>query len=347
VSDAGDPFTVTREQEINDPRASPPHFVLLGAGASKAALPHGDKNGMDLPLMREIAVELNLSASFPDDLRELAVTDFEAAFSQLYERHQGMATQIEDAIADYFRQLRLPDETTLYDTLLLCLRGKDTIFTFNWDPLLFIARVRLNQRGLTDQFPAIFYLHGNVIAAYCEKDKIFGYTNGTCSKCGKPFTPTRLLFPVGAKDYNTDPGIRRAWEAAQAVLKDTFMLTLFGYSAPVTDVEAVDLLQKGWGEVGEREMEQTEIIHRPGANTEELIARWQPFIHTHHYELHDSFYDSWLGTHPRRSGEAHWNQYYAAKFIDANPVPRDITDLDQLVAWFEPLLEAEKRAGVV
>jgi len=343
---ASDAHLVTRDQEINYPWAGKPHFVLLGAGASKAALPDGDKNGRDLPLLREVATDLNLAASFPDDLQELAVTDFESAYSRLYERDPAQADPIEDAIAGYFRELRLPDEANLYDAILLSLRRKDAIFTFNWDPLLFLSRIRLNQLGLNDHLPSIFYLHGMVVAAYCEEDDVWGYTNGRCSQCGKPFTPTRLLFPVEKKDYNADPGIRGAWAAAQDVLKATFQLTVFGYSAPVTDVEAFDLLHQGWGEVAEREMEQTEIIHRPDANADELVERWQPFIHSHHYELHGSFYDSWLGTHPRRTAEAHRNQYLEAKFIENNPIPRDITDLSELADWFKPLIDAEKAASV-
>jgi len=341
-----DPRTLTRQQEIDNPRMGRPHFVLLGAGASKAALPDGDRNGMELPLLRDVAVDLDLAASFPDDLRELAESDFEAAYSRLFDRDRDQAVPIEEAIAEYFRRLRLPDEANLYDALLLSLRRKDAIFAFNWDPLLFISRVRLNQLGLTDDLPSIFYLHGNVIGAYCERDGVFGYTNGTCSECGMPFTPTRLLFPVEHKDYDTDPGIRAAWDAARAVLKDTYMLTMFGYSAPATDVEAFALLKEGWGEVAAREMEQTEIIHRPGANTDELVERWQPFIHSHHYELHDSFYGSWLGTHPRRSGEAYLSQYIDVKFIEDNPIPQDITDVAELAAWFEPLIAAERRAGI-
>lgn len=346
---ADDPFTATREDEVQGPRRTRPHVVLLGAGASKAALPNGDRNGRDLPLLRNIAVDLDLQAQFPADLRELAATDFEAAFSRLYDRDALLTEPMEATIAGYFRELRLPDEANLYDALLLSLRRKDAIFTFNWDPLLFISRVRLNQRGLNESLPSITYLHGNVIAAYCKKDDVFGYTNGICSKCGQPFTPTRLLFPVEHKDYTSDPSIRRSWEIARQLLKDTFMLTVFGYSAPVTDIEAFALLKEGWGSVGEREMEQTEIIHRPDAgadDVDEIVKRWEPFIHTHHYDTHGSFYQSWLGQHPRRSAEAHWNQYYDGKFIENNPIPQDISDLDELVAWFRPLLDAEAAAGV-
>ena len=62
------------------------------------------------------------------------------------------------------------------------------------------------------------------------------------------------------------------------------------------------------------------------------------------YEVHGSFYKSWLGHHPRRSGEAYWNQYWEAKFVSNNPIPQEFADLPELVDWFGPLLEAERRA---
>ena len=64
--DVGD---VTVEAEIASLRMERPHLVLLGAGASKAALPSGDRNGLAVPLMREIAEELKLADHFPHDLR--------------------------------------------------------------------------------------------------------------------------------------------------------------------------------------------------------------------------------------------------------------------------------------
>ena len=125
--EAADSRVVKREEEIANPRRSPSHFVLLGAGASKAAVPNGDRNGRRLPLLRDVATDLGLAAAFPDGLQELAVTDFEAAYSRLYERGRDLAAPIEDAIAGYFRELRLPDEANLYDTILLSLRTKDVV----------------------------------------------------------------------------------------------------------------------------------------------------------------------------------------------------------------------------
>jgi hypothetical protein len=46
-------------------------------------------------------------------------------------------------VREYFAQLELPVEPTIYDALLLSLRDKDAVFTFNWDPFLFQAHLRL------------------------------------------------------------------------------------------------------------------------------------------------------------------------------------------------------------
>ena len=226
-----------------------------------------------------------------------------------------------------------------YDLLHLCLRPKDAIFTFNWDPFLMQSRIRLARLGVT-QFPALFFLHGNITVGYCETDDTSGLLGRDCRTCGKPFIPSRLLFPVEKKNYNDDPFIAREWQAVRAYLKHAFWLTVFGYSAPETDVEAVDLLKEGWGDPAERNMEQTEIINRPGSNHDELHDKWQPFIHSRHFEIHDSFYESWTANHPRRSGEAYFNQW-RAQFIENNPVPLEITELPQLVEWFEPLMAVE------
>ena len=121
------------------------------------------------------------------------------------------------------------------------------------------------------------------------------------------------------------------------------MFTVFGYSAPSTDVEAVELLKDTWGNVSKRNMEQTEIINRPGADHDVLRETWDSFIHTHHYDIFESFYESFLAYHPRRTGEAYWNQYYEAKFISRNAIPRDLTDIKTLIEWFRLLLEAEKK----
>ena len=68
-----DDHEVTVEQEIADTSHGRPHVVLLGAGASFAALSKGDKYGRPVPLLRDVAESLKLVDDFPEDLKDLAV----------------------------------------------------------------------------------------------------------------------------------------------------------------------------------------------------------------------------------------------------------------------------------
>jgi len=76
-----------------------------------------------------------------------------------------------------------------------------------------------------------------------------------------------------------------------------------------------------------------------------LRTTWDPFIHTHHYEIHGAFADSWLAKHPRRSVEAFWNQYILAQFINDHPIPPAGGTVEELVVWFAPLLKVERGAA--
>jgi NAD-dependent SIR2 family protein deacetylase len=334
---------VSVDQEIQTLRMQRPHVVLLGAGASKAAVPNGDRNGRPVPLLRELAVELDLARRFPDDLRNLALTDFEAAYSRLVDRADPLVDSLNNLIGDYFRQLRLPDEPNLYDYVNLCLRAKDVIFTFNWDPLIIDSQLRLRRSGV-ELLPRVFALHGNVAIGYCTRceQSGLGMIGHTCGGCGEPYMASNLLFPVERKDYTADSFINREWRAMEYFLGECFMFTIFGYSAPVTDVEAVASLKAAWGTVDQRNMEQTEIIDRPGCDVDELREKWDPFIHTHHYDVFDSCFESWMANHPRRTGEAYMSQYWDAQFMSNHPVPLRTKTLADLVDWFQPLLEVER-----
>lgn len=331
------------EEEIAALKMGRPHLVLLGAGASKAALPLGDRRGRPVPLMREIAEELGLEELFPADLRDLAHTDFEAAYSRLFDHGDPIVSELDALIGKYVSELRLPEEPNLYDYLNLCLRAKDVIFTFNWDPLLVQSQLRLHRAGV-ELLPRVFTLHGNVAIGYCEvcEQSGIGMVGRPCGGCGKPYQASRLLFPVEHKDYTSDPFIDREWRAMKYFLGQCFMFTIFGYSAPVTDVEAVAMLRAAWGDVSNRAMEQTEIIDRPGCDADELREKWDPFIHTHHFDVFDDFFSSWMAEHPRRTGEAYIAQFWEAQFISENPVPRNPATVDELIGWFEPLLAIER-----
>ena len=48
-----------------------------------------------------------------------------------------LTSKTESRVAEYFASLELPNPATIYDYLVLCLRPKDVIATFNWDPFPF------------------------------------------------------------------------------------------------------------------------------------------------------------------------------------------------------------------
>ena len=66
------------------------------------------------------------------------------------------------------------------------------------------------------------------------------------------------------------------------------MVTIFGYGAPQSDRAAVQLLLEAWGGPQKRSLEQFEIIDIRDEN--DLLESLEPFIHTHHYEIHTDFY---------------------------------------------------------
>jgi len=54
------PPEYTEEFEISHATFGRPHVVLLGAGASYAAFPDGDKNGRKLPLLKDFVEVIGL-----------------------------------------------------------------------------------------------------------------------------------------------------------------------------------------------------------------------------------------------------------------------------------------------
>ena len=204
---------------------------------------------------------------------------------------------------EYFAQLELPVEPTIYDALLLSLRDKDAVFTFNWDPFLFQAHLRLQRAGVPgSSLPTIWFLHGNVAVGYCmEHEQVRGIPGYPVLALRQQPHGQPLAVPSGAQGLpgrlDDRAGVGRSAEVP-ASRRHVHGVRL---QRPVTDVEAKQLLKDAWGDVEDRRMEQTEIINRPGADHDELREMWSPFIHTHHYEIHESFYDSWIANHPRRT----------------------------------------------
>ncbi len=136
----------TEEEEINKTDFGRPHCFLLGAGASLAAFPNGDKNGKKLPVMANFIEVLGLESLLEKAGYKPPFGNFEEIYAELSSKpeHEEIVTELETEIYEYFESLELPDEPTLYDHLILSLREKDVIATFNWDPFLFQAAARNN-----------------------------------------------------------------------------------------------------------------------------------------------------------------------------------------------------------
>jgi len=60
-----------------------PHVVLLGAGASLAAFPNGEKNGILLPLMRNLIETVGLEDALEKYGVNKKIEDFEAFYDDL------------------------------------------------------------------------------------------------------------------------------------------------------------------------------------------------------------------------------------------------------------------------
>ena len=328
------------EELIHDTRIGRPHVVILGAGASKAAFPDGDKNGKKPPLMCNFVETLGLNSDFERYRLQYKSDNFEDIYSDLHEKsgYRELVELINRKVWNYFSNLELPSYPTLYDHLVLSLREKDLIATFNWDPFLYYACWRNHKKV---KLPHTAYLHGNVAVGYCLKDNTKGWIRSQCSKCGEKFIPSRLLYPI-KKDYSQEPFIKDEWETTKHALGSAYILTIFGYGAPKSDVEAIKLMKSAWGDKYKRDIEQIEIIDIK--DERELRDTWRDFIHTHHYDITNDFYKSSIGLFPRRTCEAEWNYDMPEKevFYPQNPIPKNL-GFEELWEWYNPMIEAENK----
>jgi hypothetical protein len=225
----------------------------------------------------------------------------------------------------------------------MSLRKKDFVATFNWDPLLLQAYARSGDRST---LPRLIFLHGNIATGYCLKDRVVGNATAKCSRCGESFTRVPLLYPIKRKNYAENEFISSEWELFKYALREAYMITIFGYSGPKTDQEALSAMSTAWGPVAKRELEQTCFITIQAE--QEVLQNFEKFVHSHHCEFNRDFYDSWIARHPRRTGEAWWNQYLECKFLPDNPIPRNATFSqlrDWVLAFRAPELELESRKG--
>lgn len=330
----------SEKSEIKDTSIERPHVFILGAGASRAAFPNGDKHGKIIPLMNELVEVVGLGDLVKGCGIEAPYDDFESIYSKIESdlKLKNLKEQIALKVFDYFSNLELPEKPTLYDHLVLSLRPKDVIATFNWDPFLWNA-VERNIGFMNGKPPSILFLHGSVSIAKCEScKKVFPRYPSQCQECEKEKSEIPILYPVTKKDYQSDAAIKAHWRNLEENLQKAYILTVFGYSAPKTDVEAIDLLKKGWGDPEKRNLEQVELIDIQ--NKKILRKNWEDFIHSHHFDIIENFYDSWAANHPRRSCEAFFAETMYCAFLDSFLIPKDL-GFNELYKWLEPRLKVE------
>lgn len=314
-----------------------PHVILLGAGASLAAFPAGDANRRKLPLMRNLVEVVGLGELLAAHGVRDGYEDFEALYDGLASDNvkPELLQSLEDQLHAYFSGMRLPEKVTLYDLLLLSLREKDVIATFNWDP--FLAQAFRRNRSI-QRLPKILFLHGNVEVGACREHRRSGFIEQRCSVCGNLMEPSRLLFPVKHKDYTSDPFIRSEWEQLQQALEHAYLVTIFGYSAPITDFEARSLLLKKWMANPTRELAEIDIVDiRP---REDIESSWSDFFVRQHYGIFPDVKRTKSFHHPRRSCEA-----FAMATLQQDPWTENdfpqVRCLEDLHAWLLPLIKEE------
>jgi len=328
------------QEGINQVYGGGGHVVVLGAGASIAStLRNAELSGKQLPSMDNFIEVVGLQDIVDQVPFELQSANFEALYSNLHSN---------DPNSDILRsmEMKLPNCPTIYDYLVLSLRSKDLIATFNWDPFLYQAWCR--NLKFTKDLPYMAFLHGTVALGYSKEDNVAGPKGMYARPDGGYFEPIRLLYPVGQKDYNQDEFIIKEWDRVKYWLSkesSTVRATVFGYGAPVSDIEAIKLLNDSWGTPDDRSMEQFEVID---IVSEDLLrTRWDGFIHSHHYDISDSYFKSSLAANPRRTSESYFNHYKAMTIDEAfranNSVPRNFATLQELWDWHRPLIEAEQK----
>ena len=319
-----------------------PHVVILGAGASCATIPNGDKNGRKIPAMKGFIEAFGLEKILEKVTINTTSDNLEDIYMELERRSANepicaeVQSELNDAIRKGMNSYCLPDTPTIYDFLILSLRRKDLIATFNWDPFLVQAYKRVAR--YTNNLPNITFLHGNVAVGFCEQDKILGNAGEKCSY-GHALKSMQLLYPVANKDYTSDAGIAASWRELNKALKIAYMITIFGYSAPKSDVQAIEMMKKAWGPVDNREYEQIEVINI--GDEETVIKSWDAFIHTHHYDYCTSFFDSSLAKYPRRTCDTIFDNTLMCRWSDDSLGFKEGMSFENIQELISPLLEDE------
>lgn len=330
------------QKQISSSMRQRPHLFILGAGATKATIPNGDKNGLQSPVMDNFLEEIGLKGLLNGVELETTSHNIEAIYSELYGKkgYEDVVKRIEDGIVNHYSRMQIPDNPTLYDYLILSLRNKDCIASFNWDPLLIQAYNRVNK--ITKNLPQMLFLHGCVEVGLCEECGMFGpLRNKHCPICEKDFVMPKLMFPISNKNYSQNIFIKNQWNRFDNYIQKAGIITIWGYSAPESDIDAKERMFTAFSSVF-RKLDSIEIIDIADENT--INDKWEPFISetNYHFRQHKSLMESIIAEFPRRSMDGYVKRYIDGWWGESSLKIEECNSFDELKELFYPLLENEK-----
>lgn len=161
-----------------------------------------------------------------------------------------------------------------------------------------------------------------------------------CWNCDKSFNHSKLLYPVKHKNYQEDDFIADQWKKLQYYLDQAYMFTIFGYSAPTSDAEAISLMTKAWGLNSIQDFAWIDIVDIKGKR--ELVKTWGKF-QSRFSLFHKKIFETYLFSHPRRSCEALQMATLQQDPWPDNKFPKPkFKTLKELHKWIEPLIKEEQ-----
>lgn len=330
------------ENRTNEYILGRPHIVILGAGATMAAIPNGDKFGKRCSVMEGFIDNLGLRPLLNEAGIVTESNNLEEIFSDLKSMPEcnDIVVKLENRIVEKFSEFVIPEEPTVYDYLLLSLRSKDFIFTFNWDDLLIQAYQRAAK--ITNNLPHLVFLHGNINVGKCaDCGAVEVLRNEICCKCGGKLERPKILFPIKEKNYGEDPYIKNVWDGFLDKLSCASVVTIFGYSAPTSDILAIQAMQKAFSSTFRR-LDQIEVIDLK--KEEELWDTWRDFIKPtgDHFKVCRSLFESILAEFPRRSIEGYCKRNIAGWWGRSSIQFKEGLNFAELKDLLFPLIKKER-----
>lgn len=165
------------------------------------------------------------------------------------------------------------------------------------------------------------------------------FCNPLCLKNLSPdYSFGTLLFPTHHKNYSQDPIISMAWSKFEKALVVGSLLTIIGYGAPKSDVDAISLISKFWSS---RDANLKEIQIVDVKSEDEIFNSWRDVTYSHHFTCHKNVYSIFLFQFPRRSNSAYLDQFFQCRFLNGSHGFRSGMTFKEAIDFVAPLIEEE------